>query len=128
MKKILFALGVLSASFAQAQTINLSDLSEYEKKVHRLAWCREMGAQMVNEKVPEFDYQISFEVFRLMDSNGFFKNDWAGNKVSMRTSNDLKTEVILGKTFTAEEAAQCNEDAKAILKDNYIPNFAYMEK
>ena len=126
MKKILLALGILTGTFAQAESIDVSELSEYEKKVHRLAWCKEMAYAMLHSKVPEFDFKVSYDVYNLMDSNGFFKKDIADNQVLFRTSNDVETEVILGKTFTAEETADCNRDAKAILKNDYVPNFKYL--
>ena len=92
-----------------------------------MAWCYEMGRSMLYGEVPEFDYQLSADIFRLMSDNGFFKQDSDGNRrVFKKTRADLKTEVILGKTFTAEETADCNRDAKTILKNNYIPNFKYI--
>ena len=85
MKKIHLVLGILTANFAQAEPINVSELSEYEKKVHRLAWCCQMGSAMLNDKVPRFNYDVSWNVYNLMDTNGFFKQDWAENKVSLKT-------------------------------------------
>ena len=127
MKKILLALGILTGTFAQAESIDVSELSEYEKKVHRLAWCYEMGRSMLYDEVPKFDYQLSNDVFFLMSGNGFFKQDSDGSRrVLKKTRADLKTEVILGKTFTAEETADCNRDAKAILKNDSVPNFKYL--
>lgn len=127
MKKILFGWGLLVASFAHAQSVDISTLSAYEQTVHRIAWCREMGVAMLDGKVPEYPYDISWQVYNLLDRKDFFKKDWADNQVMRKTMDDLEAEIILGKTFSKEEAAACENDAKAILKEDYVPNFKYMK-
>ena len=128
MKKILFAWALLTASFAHAQSVDISTLSAYEQTVHRLSWCRTMGSAMLREKVPSHPYDVSFEVYNLMDNKGYFDKDWDENGVIWKTANDLEAEILLGKTFSSEEAAACEKDAKSILKEEYVPNFSYVSK
>ena len=82
---------------------------------------------MINGDLPEVEYRKTWKVYSLLDSNKFFEEDWSGSMVQHRVRKDLEAEVLLGKVFTEEEAKQCTEDMMALLKNEYVPNFAYMK-
>ena len=127
MKKLFFLFALVIGTSASSETVDISTLSDYEKKVHRITWCYVMAEAMLFSRVPDHGYQLSLDVYGLLGDNNFFVKDEEENRVIYRARSDLETEIILGKTFTKQETDACNSDAKAILKDEYVPNFSYMK-
>jgi hypothetical protein len=109
-----------------SQTIDVSTLSDYEKQHHRIGFCIEIGYKDGGNDTLEI-----FSIVNLMSDNGFRKpgKGKAGYQVERKSANDTKTKLILEEIVTTQQMLdECNEDLKAILKDEYIPNFSYMEK
>lgn len=121
MRNIIFIVGVISASFAQAKTIDVSELSDYEKMVHRISWCYWfVRGQSIR------DDRIIHKVYHLLYDNDFFEEDRNGQNVRGKAKNDIQAERLFGRIMTREEWLQCEKDSKAILKKEYIPNFTYL--
>ena len=130
MKKILFALGVLSASFAQAQTVDVTTLSLHNQQVHRVAFCRIIATMGIDEsKNKNLKRGKVFDIYMLLDSNGFMKREQNSSSTFYDATDDTKTKLVLEEIeVTQEMINKCEIDLKDILREKYIPNFAYMEK
>ncbi len=112
----------LSTSIASAQTIDINTLSDYEKQVHRAAWCRTLVVGLPHST--NFDKKKVLSIKVLLSSNGFFKKDT--NRVYRKTVNDLKKQIILGEiSFSQNDIDDCEVDMKKLLSEEYVPNFIY---
>lgn len=106
-----------------SQTVDISTLSDYEKQVHRVGWCRVLvdagfDASLKPSRV--------FELYMLIDSNGFLEN---ADETYYKAKDDAKKKVLLGElAVTQSMLDSCDRDLASILKEKYIPNFSYMEK
>ena len=107
-----------------SQTVDISTLSDYEKQMHRIGFCIEIGYKAEGNDTLEI-----FSIVNILRDNGFRSREKAGYKVEQKSKNDTKTKLILKEIVTTQQMLdECNEDLKAILEDEYIPNFSYMEK
>jgi len=121
----LFAVFLLvTTTSAMSQTVDVSTLNDYELKHHRIGFCIEIGHKSgVNDTLE------IFSIVNLMFDNGFRDGEKAGYEIERKSANDTKTKLILNEIVTTQEMLnECNKDLKAILKDEYIPNFSYMDK
>jgi hypothetical protein len=131
MKKILFALGVLSASFAQAQTVDVTTLSLHNQQVHRIAFCRIIATNGIRESKnrQNLDRKKVFDIYMLLDNNGFMKREQNSQTIFFDATSDTETKVLLEEIdVTQEMIDKCEADLKNILREKYVPNFSYMEK
>ena len=117
-------LSCLLADGLAAETIDISTLSEYELKVHRMGWC--YGT------MKHTDYTVSMNdkgklhnAQTLIKNNGFLQNDT--KRIFYRASEDVSVEGLLGRTFSKDDYNECYQDMINILRDDYVPNFSYMK-
>ena len=89
MKYFVLILTVLFSMFNSstiAQTIDISNLNEYEHKVHRVAWCRILA---ISEYSPQgYDRKRIFDLCMILNSNSFFDDD--ENGVQYASADDVK--------------------------------------
>jgi hypothetical protein len=112
-----------------SQTVDISTLSDYEKQVHRIAWCDQFYRFELYNEIPDLNMKKIREIRLLLERNGFMDRDYSRKKVYGRTIDDLKTQFIIGEiTFTQSDADSCDQDMRKILAKEYIPNFSYMDK
>lgn len=126
MKKLALFLSVLAASSAMSETLDIKMLSPYEQELHRYGWCGAAWVAEGSNDQPDLEtYQIG-TITRLLSSNGF--EDADDGYVSLKAGDDLQAQLIIGsKILSQEDLDECFEDLKAILAENYVPNFEYME-
>ena len=125
MKKLFIVLGILVANSAQAQTVDVSTLSEIDQQKHRVGYCYGITSWNINELDFEYeDYKI-LDIYNLMRSNKFISVSDNHSKAK----EDVKAMLIVGDLELNQTMFdECNEDMKAILKKTYVPNFSYMQK
>ena len=112
-----------------SQTIDVSTLSDYEKKMHRIGYCNQLDTFALDGEVQGLNRRKVYAIWKLLNENGFRKKDKISREIERKIKNDLKTKMILEEiSFTQTDVDMCENDLKAILKDEYIPNFSYMEK
>lgn len=126
MNKLALLFGVLVASQAQSQTLDIGTLSLYERAVHRYGWCSEAYyAEGKNNQPDLYTYRIG-DIINLLRVNGFTNADDGG--VGFKAREDLQAQLIIGgKILSQEDLDACFEDLKNMLAENYVPNFKYME-
>ena len=123
MKKLLLALGFFSATSASAQSTDVSTLSEYDQQMHRAGFCWQLASWNISSLNFQFDNARIYEVHNLLVSNGFIL--YTG--VFTKSAADLETKLILDELeLTQTMFDECNQDMKAMLKQEYVPNFSYM--
>jgi hypothetical protein len=129
-KSCLFALlfsciGTMGVS----QSIDVSTLSEYEKKIHRIGYCEQLDTFALDGDIQGLDPKKVYAIYNLLIANKFLDRDTRDRKIFRKIQNDMKKQMILEEiSFTQTDVDMCENDLKAILKDEYIPNFSYMEK
>ena len=129
MKKSLLFVFLLTfaVSPGMSQSVDISTLSDYEKQMHRIGYCEQLDTFIMESEVQGLNRRKVYAIWTLLDENGFRKKD--SRKIERKIKNDLKKQMILGEiSFTQTDVDMCENDLKAILKDEYIPNFSYMEK
>jgi hypothetical protein len=108
-----------------SQTIDMSTLSDYEKQVHRISWCNTVWMRYPFD----FDNKDVYNIIKLLGVQDFTSPNRDVNNIMHKAASDTQAKLILNEiTVSQETFNECNEDLKAILKDEYIPNFSYMEK
>lgn len=123
MKKFLLALGFFSATSASAQSTDVSTLSEYDQQMHRAGFCWQLASWNINSLNFQFDIARIYDVHNLLVSNGFIL--YTG--VFTKSASDLEAKLILDELeLTQTMFDECNQDMKAMLKQEYVPNFSYM--
>ena len=122
MYKFAIILILVTTTQTYAETNDVSQLSSYEKQMHRLGWCT---AAWWNSG--EHDtYEIG-DIIMLLGRNGFEDNDV--NRIRHKAIDDLKAELIIGsRVLTQKDFDNCFKDLKDMLSNHYIPNFSYMER
>ena len=123
---------------AQAQQINFDDLSDYEKAVHRIAWCdyaanHKPGNTITLLALPGSEERAKQDLGKeiqnirtVLAKNDFFEKDNDGRYVKLKVKNEIEKKKILDDfELTTEQLERCIEDAKAILKEEYVPWFKY---
>ena len=114
-----------------SQTVDVSTLSEYEKKVHRVGWCiQSLNLTSFNNDLDPFFmglFENTGEIHDLLKRNGFFERDQ--NNIHQKSQDDMQVKFLSGEVdYTNQYVDDCNADMLAILKEEYIPNFFYMGK
>ena len=114
-----------------SQTVDITTLSNYEKKVHRVGWCiQSLNLTSFDNELDPFFMELfenTGEIHDLLKRNGFFKRD--ENNIHQKAQDDMQTKFLVGDVeYTNQYVDDCNADMLAILKEEYIPNFSYMEK
>ena len=149
MKKILLALGILTASFAQAETIDVSTLSEAEKIAHRIGFCDALWDETVGKSyycVGSCSYddekskraiareKVLYKISQLMAvmPKSLFTH-YEVVEVYWKSWQDVKAEAILeGELFARKVPTKmlisCEEDLMKMFKENYVPHFKYMSE
>ena len=112
-----------------SQTIDVSTLSDYEKKIHRIGYCEQLDTFALNGDIQGLKRKKVYDIYNLLSANNFMEGDERDGQILYKIQNDLKKRMILEEiSFTQTDVDMCENDLKAILKDEYIPNFSYMEK
>ena len=125
MKKIVLVLGILSASLAQAQSIDVSTLSERELTIHRIGNCVALSDEalskgFVNTKIKKISVLLRDQLSHSSRESFQLYN---------KAQNDAQASMLLGKLkITNEMLISCEEDMMKILKKNYVPHFKYMSE
>lgn len=110
-----------------SQTVDVSKLSDYEKQMHRIGYCKQLDTFALKGDIQGLKRKKVFAVCSLLRTNNFMEGD--KNRIFYKIQNDLKKQMILEEiSFTQTDVDMCENDLKAILKDEYIPNFSYMDK
>ena len=114
-----------------SHTVDVSTLSEYEKKVHRVGWCIQSLnlTSFDNDLDPFFMglFENTGEIHDLLKRNGFFERDQ--NNIHQKAQDDMQVKFLSGDVdYTNQYVDECNADMLAILKEEYVPNFSYMGK
>lgn len=123
MKKLFLALAFFTATSASAQSTDVSTLSEYDQQMHRAGFCWQLASWNINETNFQFDNARIYDVHNLLVSNGFIL--YTG--VFTKSAADLEAKLILDELeLTQTMFDECNQDMKAMLKQEYVPNFSYM--
>lgn len=128
MKKLLLGLCVSAflAAPVSAQQLDVSELTDYEKSLHRWAWCVVVAITsfMEHDDFGE-DFKI-LDISSLLDSNNFRAND--SRRIYNRAEDDIRAALLLGQiTITKAEVKKCESDMLAILRNEYVPNFTYLK-
>jgi hypothetical protein len=114
---------ISAATSAMSEGVDVSSLSDYEKKVHRIGWCQVVAG----ERLFDFDTKDILEVVILLSDQGFLSNSRDVNRIREKISADAKASFILKElSVTQKILNECNYDLQLILKDEYVPNFSYM--
>ena len=123
--------GLLLCSPSFSQTVDISSLTETEQSVHRASHCYALQTSL-NFTYPN-DWAVTVvriaEIKQLLEENGFLKRQLFvdTNDVGQKAANDVKAALILGDLeVTLEMLTDCAVDMVSILKNEYIPNFSYM--
>ena len=126
MKKSILILGILLSSNSQAQTIDVSQLNEIDRQIHRVAYCRQLVSWNIDRLNFKFDHDLIMDMTELLRESGLFGYK---NTVFKKTQNDTRAKLILGEIkLSQRDFSECTGDLKKILKKEYVPNFSYMEK
>ena len=128
MKKILLALGILTGTFAQAESINVSELTEKEQIIYRAVFCSAAGhgAGDLDRKLRKLAVK-NIKVFNVIESNNFIVTD-SEFDLNVKIRNDVAAMLMLGKLEQTEELfTQCNRDLLKILENTYVPNFTVIQ-
>lgn len=126
MKKILLVVGIFLSGNSQAQTIDVSQLNEIDKQIHRVGYCRELVSWNIDELNFKYDNELITDMTNLLIESGLFGHK---NTVYKKTKNDTKAKLILGEIKLSQgDFSKCTRDLKEILKNEYVPNFSYIEK
>ena len=95
--------------------------------MHRIGYCEQLDTFALDGDIQGLKRKKVFAVYSLLSSNNFMEGD--KNRIFYKIQNDLKKQMILEEiSFTQTDVDMCENDLKAILKDEYIPNFSYMDK
>lgn len=126
MKNLALLFGVLFASQAQSQTLDIGTLSQYEQTFHRFGWCSQAWLNGGRNNQPNLEtYQIG-AIVNLLNSNGF--QDADDGYVSRKAGDDLQAQLIIGsKILNQKDLDACFGDLKNILAEKYVPNFEYLD-
>ena len=114
-----------------SQTVDVSTLSEYEKKVHRVGWyIQSLNLTSFDNDLDPFFmglFENTGEIHDLLKRNGFFERDQ--NNIHQKAQDDMQVKFLSGDVdYTNQYVDECNADMLAILKEEYVPNFSYMGK
>ena len=129
--RVLVILFSCLGTIGMSQTVDVSTLSEYEKKVHRVDWCIQSLnlTSFDNDLDPFFMglFENTGEIHDLLKRNGFFERDQ--NNIHQKSQDDMQVKFLSGEVdYTNQYVDDCNADMLAILKEEYIPNFSYIGK
>jgi hypothetical protein len=109
-----------------SQSIDVSTLSEYEKKMHRWGWC--VSAAM---EIPygSLDQKSIVKISNLMSERNYDSRELDPNRVYRKARTDVEAEILIGElNITQKDLDNCDQDLLAILKGEYIPYFTYMDR
>ena len=122
----LFSLFVISAATsATSESIDVSNLSDYEKKMHRWGWC--VSAVMA---IPfgSLDQKDIMGIGNIMNDRNYNSSELDPNRVYRKARTDVAAQVLIGELKIVQiDLGRCNQDLIAILKDEYVPYFSYMK-
>lgn len=114
---------ISAATSATSESMDVSNLSDYEKKVHRLGWC----GVVAGERLFDFDIKDILKVYILLSDQGFLSKSRDVNRILEKSRADTEASFILKElSVTQKILNECNYDLQLILKDEYVPNFSYM--
>ena len=121
----LFSFFVISAATsAMSESIDVSNLSDYEKKIHRWGWC----VSAAREANGGLDGKDIFKISNIMDDRNYNSSELDPNRVYRKARTDVAAQVLIGELkIVQDDLDKCNQDLIAILKDEYVPYFSYMK-
>ena len=121
--------GLLLCSPSFSQTVDISSLTEKERTIHRASWCSSITSSIsLDSEIEIIKVSNSINaVDRLLYENGFQTRENDPKKIHRKTYNDVNAALIVGDLeVTLEMLTDCSVDMVSILKNEYIPNFSYM--
>ena len=123
MKKIVLVLGILCASFAQAETIDVSTLSEKEQVTHRIGYC----VALSNEALSKGFVNTKIKKISVLLRDQLSHSSRESFELYNKAQHDAQASMLLGKLeITNEMLISCEQDMIKILEENYVPHFKYM--
>ena len=135
MIRIIAAICLLFIStplIGNTQTVDVSTLSDHEKKLHRWGWCMQINDSKYFDyetwdmDMKELGWKIN-DVFTLLRWNGAKGDD--PNQIYMKVQQDVMKQQLLDEINVTElMLRKCLEDAKQMLRDDYIPYFSYLSE
>ena len=130
MIRIIVAISLLFISIpliGNTQTTDISALSDYEKSLHRWAWCEVVAFSLPTFGV--FDKGKITAISILLFDNKANSRSKDPNKIFQKARRDTEKQLILNEiVITQDLLNDCDRDMKLILKENYIPNFSYLSE
>ena len=110
---------------AVAQQMDVDNLTDYEKSLHRWAWCKEVYA---STGICEFGCFDISAISNLLSDNNRNSDENDPHRIYRLARNDTEAELLLGKIqVTKIVLEQCESDMLQILKNEYVPNFSYLK-
>ena len=110
---------------AYAEPLDASNFSEYELQIHRIAWCGGLGKYAMS--MNDYDQKSIIDIKILLRNQDFFEKDkYQGQNVASAVYEEWEKKIIFADFVYTEEMFQsCYDDAKAILKEEWIPRIDY---
>lgn len=109
---------------AIAEQISLLDLTDYEKSLHRWAWCKEVDLA----SFLEYGFNDILSISSLLNDNDRRSSESDPRGIYRQASQDITAELLLGEVIATEEIlAKCEADMLQILRSEYVPNFEYID-
>ena len=126
MKTIAIMVALVSApSAAAAEQISLLGLTEYEKSLHRWAWCDKVNS---STGICEYGCNDILSIGSLLRDNSRRSSENDPRDIYEQATQDVTAELLLGEIIVTEEIlAECEADMLQILRSEYVPNFEYLD-
>jgi hypothetical protein len=110
---------------AIAEQISLLDLTDYEKSLHRWAWCQTVS---MSTQICEYGCNDILSISSLLNDNDRRSSESDPRGIYRQASQDITAELLLGEVLATEEIlAKCEADMLQILRSEYVPNFEYID-
>ena len=110
---------------AVAQQLDVNELTDYEKSLHRWAWCKEVSS---STGICEFGCFDILGISNLLSQNERVSAEKDPRSIYLRASADTEAALLLGQIeVTKQVPEKCESDMLEILRNEYVPNFTYLE-
>ena len=120
---VITLVGVPSAAIAEK--ISVLDLTDYEKSLHRWAWCQEVH---FSTEICEYGCNDIGTIGNLLYNNDRRSSESDPRGIYRQASQDIAAELLLGEVIATEEILEkCEADMLQILRSEYVPNFEYLD-
>ena len=129
LKKMLVGLCVSAflAAPVSAQQLDVSELTDYEKSLHRWAWCVEVDFSATLQGLQLGNFK-TIGISNLLSDNNRNSRENDPRRIYRRASQDTEAALLLGQIEITEEVLEkCESDMLTILGNEYVPNFTYLE-